>query len=120
MIKPMISMEMDDEAQLDSPVISAISSEKPRFPYGLRISLENAQLKAINLDPADCCIGGVIHIHGLARITSVTQNDTENGQHSRVELQIEQMCCVESEDEENEEAEENMGRLSKLYRRSGK
>jgi|JI10StandDraft_1071094.scaffolds.fasta_scaffold143225_5 hypothetical protein len=120
-MKPMMSLELDDEAQFDSPVLTAISKDKPRFPYGLRISLENAQLATIGLDPADCCVGGMIHIHGLARITSVSQNDTEGGQNSRVELQIEQMCCVESEDEENEEAEDEMegraARRRKLYDR---
>ncbi len=119
-MKPMISLELDDETQFDSPVVSAISPDKPRFPYGTRISLEDAQLKAIGLDPADCCIGGMIHIHGLARITSVSQNDSEGGQHSRVELQIEQMCCVESEDSENAAADEKMDRAArrkKLYGR---
>lgn len=122
-MKPMMSLELDDDAQLDAPVISAISPDRPRFPYGTRISLEDAQLKAIKLDPSDCCVGGMIHIHGLARITSVSLNETEGGQNSRIELQIEQMCCVESEDEENEEAETKMvdraARRRKLYGRGG-
>jgi hypothetical protein len=59
----------------------------------------------------------------LARITSVSQNDMGNGQNSRVELQIEQMCCIESEDAENSAAEEKMedrgARRRKLYGRRG-
>lgn len=124
MARPMISMELDDEAQLDAPVpVMGLDGKpgKPRYPYGLRISLEDAQLKAIKLDPADCMMGGVVHIHGLARITSVSLNETESGQHSRVELQIEEMCCIESEDAENREADDAMGgraaRRRKLYGR---
>lgn len=121
-IMPMRSLELDDEDQFDMPTVTGIS-EKPRFPYGLRISLENAQLAAIGLSPVDCCVGGMIHLHGLARITSVSMNETEGGDRSRVELQFEQMCCAESEDEENSAAEDKMdrgARRAKLYGRSGK
>lgn len=123
-VHPMKSMELDDEAQFDA-VPAMPGMDKPRFPYGLRISLEDSQLKELGLSCEDCTVGGVIHLHALARITSVSQNDTDSGKRERVELQIESMCCVESEDSENDAAEEEMegeaplsSRRSKLYDRT--
>lgn len=115
-VMPMRSLELDDEDQLDMAVPAALGSAKPRFPWGTRISLEDAQLKALGLDVADCCVGDMVHIHGLARITSVSQNDMGNGQNSRVEFQFEQMCCVENESTEDDEAEEVMNQASKRKR----
>lgn len=123
-VHPMRSMELDDETQYEA-VPAMPGMDKPRFPYGLRISIEDAQLKELGLSCEDCTVGGVIHLHALARITSVSQNDTDSGKRERVELQIESMCCVESEDAENEEAEEEMegeaplsSRRKKLYDRT--
>ncbi len=115
-IRPMISLALKaGEDPFPGAVIESTTSGKPRYPYGTRISFEDAQLKAIGLDPADCAVGGVLHIHGLARITSVSLNEHEGGETSRVELQIEEMCCAESEDAENDEAEGIMARRRKLY-----
>lgn len=106
---PMVSMELDDEDQLDAP-IAMPGMPRPRFPYGLRISITDKELEKMDLDHDDAVVGGMIHIHALARITSVSENDTDQGKCCRIEAQIEDMC-VESEDEENEEqeAEEDEG-----------
>ena len=38
----LVDMEMDDESQLDAPMPIAMS-EKPRYPYGLRICFSKFQ-----------------------------------------------------------------------------
>lgn len=113
---PMVSMELDDDDQLDC-VCPIPMSEKPRFPYGLKICLTDKEMAKLQIDVADAFVGGIVHIHALARVTSVSQNDTEGGEQSRVELQVEDMCCVESEDEENAQAESSMKPKSVLYDR---
>lgn len=99
----MQSMELDDEAILDMPCpIPIAAKDRPRFPYGLRISLTQDELNKLELEAADCFVGGMVHLHAMARITSVSEDQMEDGKKCRVELQIEALC-IESEDRENEE-----------------
>jgi hypothetical protein len=105
---PMVSMELDDEDQLDAPQPIAMA-DKPKYPYGLQICLCGPEMKALDLDPSDAFVGGIVHLHALARITSISISDrapnewSTGGKDCRIELQIEDMS-VESEDEENEES----------------
>lgn len=100
--RQMVSMELDDEEKLDA--VMPIPAEKPEFPYGLRICLTHQEFEKLGLDPADAFVGGMVHGHFMARVTSVSANDGAMGQTCRVELQIEALE-IESEDEENEEAD---------------
>jgi hypothetical protein len=104
---PMVSMELDDEDQMDAPQPFPMDN-KPRYPYGLCICLTGAEMKALDLDPGEAFVGGIVHLHALARVTSVSISDSapsnysDGGPQCRVELQIEDMC-IEGEDVENEE-----------------
>lgn len=77
--------------------------EGPRFPYGLALCLTDKELAKLGLE-ADCECGDTVHLFCMAKVTSVSCNENEGGKCSRVELQITDMG-VESEDEENEEAD---------------
>jgi hypothetical protein len=100
-MRVMHSMELDDEEKLDA-LMPLPMPEKPEYPYGLRISLTEAEFKKLDLDADDAVVGGIFHLHGLARITSVNITDGPNGKCCRVEAQIEDLD-IESEDDENEE-----------------
>ena len=68
--------------------------DKPRFPYGLRISLTEADLKKLGLDVGGAEADGMVELICNARITSISVDPV------RVELQIEEMCiCSEEEPE---------------------
>lgn len=97
----MRSMEMDDDEKLDT-VMPIPMTDKPEFPYGLRICLTEKEFAKLDLDPSAAEVGGIFHLHGLARVTCVTENDGPEGKTCRVEAQIEDLS-IESEDEENEE-----------------
>ncbi len=102
------SMELDDEAKSDlaitcAPACSPDKKLIPEFPWGLRITLENAQLGKLGLTAADFEIGATIHLHAMSRVTSISE-DQSGDKVCRVELQIEQLA-TENEDSENEEAE---------------
>jgi hypothetical protein len=104
---PMVSMELDDEDQIDAPQPIAMA-DKPKYPYGLQICLTGAEMKALDLDPSEAFVGGIVHLHALARITSVSISDnaptewSSGGPSCRIEMQIEDMC-IESEDAENDD-----------------
>ena len=102
-MRQMVSMELDDEDKLDAPMPMPMSN-KPDFPYGLRISLTEKELDKLNLDHKSAEIGGIVHGHFMGRITSVSENENSDGQRCCVEMQIEDLA-IESEDEENAESD---------------
>lgn len=96
----MTDMELDDEDQLDA-VMPIAMPEKPRFPFGLRLSLSEKEFEKLGLDPADAVVGGICHGHFLARITEVMAHADTGSNGCRVEMQIEDLA-IESEDVEDE------------------
>jgi len=79
--------------------------DKPDFPYGLRICLTDKELKKLDLDASDAKVGEIFHLHGLARITSISSSKNEDGSECcRIEAQIEDLD-IESEDAENKDGE---------------
>src|SRR6185312_6335553 len=100
----MRSMELSDNEKIDRYSASPVA-EKPKgpdYPYGLCISLDEASLEKLDIDPKELVLGGIVHIHALARITSMSTNENESSSTCRAELQIEDMA-IESEDAENED-----------------
>lgn len=97
----MQDMELDDEEKFDA--VTPIPTAKPEYPWGLRICLTEAEFEKLGLDPADAVIGGMVHGHFMAAVTSISANDGPDGSCCRVELQI-QHLAIESEDAENAEA----------------
>lgn len=86
----MPSMEYDDEDQVDMAIPAM--PEKPRFPYGLRISLTEKEFAKLGCDPSDLEPGDLVHLTQVfARVTDVSHRDGDTGKTSRVELQIENM-----------------------------
>lgn len=108
----MVSLELTDEEKIDT-LMPIPMAERPEYPFGLRISLTHRELEKMNLDPAEACVGGLVHLHAMARITAVSMEDRGERKECRLELQIEDMC-VEGEDEENERVD----RSSSLYDRT--
>ena len=101
MPQPMVSMELDDESKLDATGPFPLP-EKPDYPYGLRICLTHEEFDKLGLDPSEAFVGGICHLHALARITSVSANDSGSGATCRVEMQITDLV-IEAEDSENSE-----------------
>lgn len=115
---PMVSLEMDDEDVLDMACPIPIDvANRPKYPYGTQIVLTDKELAKLGCDAGEAFVGGMIHIHAMARITSVSSTDTSDGKRDRVELQIEEMC-IEGEDAENAVAETAMRKRNPLHDRS--
>jgi hypothetical protein len=93
----------------------------PIYPYGLCICLCDEELAKLGLSTDDVEIGDMLHIHGLAKVTSVSTNDTENGSSTRIELTLAYLSApVENEDEENAENERATApqdRRARLYKK---
>ena len=87
--KKLVSMELDDEEKFDAPQPIAMSN-KPDYPYGLRVCLTHRELAKMGLG-ANCDVGDHLMLMVDACVTCVSQSDGPGGPESRVELQIEKM-----------------------------
>ena len=99
-------VDMAREPQEPAEMENEIQENAPVYPYGLCISLCKEEIDKLDLED-DVEVGDMIHMHSLAKVTSVSKRDTVSGTDMRVELQIIAIAC-ENEDEENEEAEDDM------------
>lgn len=72
------------------------------YPCGLCICLDDATLEKLSVDHDDWAVGDIFDLRGMARVTSVSENETESGKRKRVELQF-VMLGAESEDAEDSE-----------------
>jgi hypothetical protein len=108
-IPAMVDMALDakEKAEMAAP-------PAPNYPYGLCISLCQDELDKLNINKEDLNIGDILHLHCLAKVTSMSCSDNEGGSTCRVELQITNIAA-ESEDEENEQFQSPEKRIKKLY-----
>ena len=104
-IAPMVDMAIKSEERKEPSELGSINADLPRYPYGLAICLTHDELEKLDVDYGDWQVGDHFHLHALAKITSISQNETESGQNCRVEMQIVALSG-ENEEEENEESDE--------------
>ncbi len=106
----MVDMARDpEEVKEDMKPASIETPSAPVYPYGLCISFDEDTLEKLGLDGSLPQVGMMIHLAGMAKVTSVSQNEREmpdGGKKNccRVELQITHLA-TENEDDEEEEAE---------------
>lgn len=101
MVMPMISTEMDEDDQYDSPLMPD-SGDKPKYPPGMFFSMDEKLLAKMKIDPADLFKGATMHMHGLINVVRIDASDGEYGKTCCIRLCIENMA-IESEDAENKE-----------------
>lgn len=68
-------------------IIAQKEPDQPVYPWGLSISLGDEELDKLDLD-CDCEIGEEITFVVRCEVTSVSQNKSDDGPKSRLELQI--------------------------------
>ena len=105
MAAPLVSMEMDDEDQLDA-VCPIPVKDRPRFPWGLRICLTHSEMEKLGLDLSEAAVGGIVTGRFEACITSVSMSQNEDRNDFRMELQIEALSIPDDDDAEGNEIEE--------------
>lgn len=100
-------IELGEEA---NESMSTAAAPQNLYPYGLSICLTQEELSKLNLS-GEVDAGDTVHLHALAKVTSVNKRDTTAGTDTRIELQITHLAA-ESEDGENEGADVQSRRLS--------
>lgn len=92
-------LELDDEDKLDA--VMPIAMSKPDYPCGMRLSLQEPQLKTLDMMDPMPKVGDYVMMTVLARVTHCSQSDSAMmGQNCCVELQVEKAMAhdVEGED----------------------
>lgn len=113
MLPKMVDMAKTPEEMVkDAGSYPMSIGSQSKYPYGLSIRFCQETLDKLGLD-GDCEVGDFIHVFGLAKVTSVSKNDTGEGEKCDVELQFTHLG-VEDEDEENEKEEGDDGEEENL------
>ena len=99
-----VSMELDDDKQLDMMTIMPGPAPAPRFPYGLKICLGEDEIARLGL--GDCSAGDYLVFAAVACVSSCSEDKTDQGVKRRVELQIEEMKVLSGEGDGEETGED--------------
>lgn len=94
----------------DYPSPVAQDSGQPIYPYGLSISFCQDEIDKLDLE-SECDIGDMVELNCIAKVTSVSKNDSTDGPKTRIELQI---IAIEAngDDTENDQPVRKLGRKS--------
>lgn len=104
-LPPMKDMRLTKDDSTDFCLPSP--SDGPAYPYGLCLSLTNAELEKLGCTADDFDVGDLIHLQGMAVVTSVSETSKQDGNYScRVELQITHLSDEDEDNEYNGEIEE--------------
>ena len=102
-----------DESEKDA---TPLMPQENKYPYGLQFSLEESDLEKLDVDHTDFKVGDSFPLDILAKIVSISSNESEGGQSNCcVRFQITHIEGEEHEDtiEEAEEHEEEEPSLEK-------
>lgn len=84
------SMKYSEE-KMNEYRATSVNPEKPEYPYGLCVSLEEDQMKALQIVGTPM-VGQVMMVMALATVKSVSTHDSEEyGEKRSVSLQITDM-----------------------------
>lgn len=95
----------DERSEAKASMAPASEPSVPIYPYGMCLSMDEEVLKKLGLDGDLPDVGEMIHIAGMAKVTSVSEREEVQPDGSkkaccRVELQITHLAA-EDEDRES-------------------
>jgi hypothetical protein len=96
----MVDMTRTDEEKMQARYPEMPSLEVPDVHPGLCLCLNEADLERLDLED-NAEVGDLLHMHCIAKVTSVNKSDTGDGCKVRVEMSVIFMT-IEDEDAENE------------------
>lgn len=114
MVGSFVDMALTPEESEELNGFPTPSAKLPKYPYGLCISLCNDELEKLGIEVSDLGLGDFLHLHSLAKVTSISCNDTESGSTCRVELVLAFIDCEDEGMEDEEEDKPSM--MKRLYR----
>jgi hypothetical protein len=90
------------EVAEEKMTIGPSDSYYEKYPWGLRINLDNDALKKLGLKLSALTVGGTVDVTAKALVTSLSSDqnmeNTDQKVRNRVELQITDLMVADSED----------------------
>ena len=105
----MTDLTRSDEEKHKEHMASILASpmdHMPDVPPGLCICLTETELEKLDLDD-DAEVGDYLHGRFMARVTSVSKNDSGGGAKCRIELSLIALAIDENESTEDPDEEED-------------
>lgn len=91
---------------------------KDEYPYGLKISLNEEQLKKME-HVANLSVGDEVDLEAKGKITSMSSDERSDGKNRSVTIQITSLSCDCSSDNEDDMSDEKYGKYNKLKKMMG-
>lgn len=93
-------MKLSKKAKSDSKAMTMMGGEAaPNYPYGLRLSLGNDELKKLP-GLKKIAMDDAVTIRAVGHIVATRQQDTAEGKERSIEIQIEKLSINGEEDSE--------------------
>jgi hypothetical protein len=100
---PLVDLALSEEEQTDLRMPRGVQAKAdvPKYPYGTRLSLTEAEMSKLGLG-SDCDVDDKVVLRCVGTITSVSPNKRADGTNdARVEIQIEHMAVREDDDDDD-------------------
>jgi len=96
-----MTIEKDDSQTKEAGNAPTIAkSDSPKYPYGLALNLDTATVEKLGLE--GCEVGDEYEITAKAKVTSISENDTEGSDYNKtISLQITSMSVDEGSGNED-------------------
>ncbi|MGH2612062.1 MAG: capsid staple protein [Rhabdochlamydiaceae bacterium] len=88
----MVSIELDS-AEGEKDTIETAENEKPKFPLGTTITLDDDLIKKLGIKKMPE-IGDQFSIEGIAHVTSVSNYESQETSHRQICIQFSEMSCA--------------------------
>ena len=107
----MIDMKLEREPKKGETMLAAdVESDRPEYPYGLRISLDSESLKKLGITEMPE-LDSEHKLVALVCVVSTSQYESQGSDepHRSVELQIEKMTLTPAKEEDGDPAQRLYG-----------
>lgn len=90
------------EMKLRSSLSPVSVEDRPKYPWGTELHLDNKGIEKLKLDPSDFEAGDVVEFQARAIVTSVSKRETTEGSDKSMSFQITHLAIGgQGDDEEN-------------------
>lgn len=95
-------------AEAEAETTEAKENERPLYPYGLCLHVTDETLAKLGLE--GCDVGDEIRIMAIGKVIGTSEQEYEGGKHSTLDVQLVEMGCEESGEEDEEGAHSKAAR----------
>lgn len=114
------SLELSkEEAKKESEPLSGPDAERPKYPYGTSMYLNDEVLAKLGIKEMPD-VGTTLMIQAVAKVTGTSEREYEGGSHRTLDIQFIEMGCEEGEEAAEPDEGQSFDKAAKtLYGKKG-